>query len=107
MPVKEREFRRKLKRELKDIFPGCIILPGDSSETQGFPDLIILYNNKWAALETKKASNSSKRPNQDYWVDVMNKMSFAAFVCPENKEEILNGLQQTLTTRRSARLPKC
>ena len=81
----ENRFKTKLNRELKDLFPGCIIIHMDPTELQGIPDLLILYNNKWAALEGKKSANASHRPNQDYYVDLMGRMSFASFIYPENK----------------------
>lgn len=90
----ESAFQSKLIKELKKIFPGCIVLKNDSGYLQGIPDLLILYNNKWASLECKQNSKSKKRPNQEYYVDKMNKMSFSRFICPENKEEVLHELQQ-------------
>lgn len=90
----ESAFQSKLIKELKKIFPGCIVLKNDSGYLQGIPDLLILYNNKWASLECKQNSKSKKRPNQEYYVDKMNEMSFSRFICPENKEEVLNELQQ-------------
>lgn len=90
----ENRFKTKLVGELKNRFPGCIITHLDPNENQGWPDLLILYKDKWAALEGKKDKNSKHRPNQDYWVDVMGDMSFAAFIYPENKEEVLHALQQ-------------
>lgn len=91
----ENEFQSRLKKELKQIFPGCIVIKMDSSEIQGIPDLLILYKNKWATLECKKSTNARIRPNQEFYVKCMNEMSFSRFICPENKEEILNELQQT------------
>ena len=88
----ENRFKTKLNRELKDLFPGCIIIHMDPTELQGIPDLLILYNNKWAALEGKKSANASHRPNQDYYVDLMGRMSFASFIYPENKDEVLDEL---------------
>ncbi len=90
----ESEFQAKLIKELKLIFPGCIVTKLDSAYIQGIPDLLILYKNKWATLECKKNANASRRPNQDYYVGKMNEMSFSRFICPENKEEVLNDLQQ-------------
>jgi len=92
--VLERKFQSKLIQELKDIFPGCIITKLDSGHIQGIPDLLVLYQDKWATLECKKDEDASKQPNQDYYVGVMNEMSFSRFIYPDNKEEVLNELQQ-------------
>lgn len=96
----ERDFQRDLIKELKDIFEGCIVMKNDSSYIQGIPDLIVLFEDKWAALEVKKSRTASHRPNQEYYVDKMDDMSFARFVYPENKEDVLNELQQTFFSRR-------
>ena len=102
----ENRFKTKLVAELKIMFPGCIIIHTDPTEIQGLPDLIILYKDKWAALEGKREAGASHRPNQDYYIDRMNKMSYAAFIYPENKEEVLYELQQALEPRRTARLSR-
>lgn len=102
----ENRFKSILVKDIKDRCPGSIILHINPNEIQGGPDLLILNNNKWAALEVKKSKESTKRPNQDYYVDTMNKMSYAAFVYPENKEEILNELQQTFRTGRTSRVSR-
>lgn len=91
----ESTFKTKLIRDLEKRFPGCLVLHLDPSEKQGIPDLLVLYKGKWAALEGKKNGKASKRPNQEYYVKMMNDMSFAAFIYPENREEVLNELQQT------------
>lgn len=96
----ERDFQARLIKELKTIFRGCIILKNDSSYIQGIPDLIILFKDKWAALEVKKSKTASHRPNQEYYVDLMDVMSYASFIYPENKEEVLYELQQTFFSRR-------
>lgn len=88
----ENRFQSNLIKELKLIFPGCIVIKNDSSYIQGIPDLLVLYKNKWASLECKKNASASKRPNQEYYVGLMDKMSFSRFICPENKDEILNEL---------------
>ena len=103
----ESEFQAKLIRDLKDMFPGCIVMKNDSSYIQGIPDLLILYKNKWAALECKKSASASKRPNQEYYVDIMDEMSFARFIYPENREDILNELYQAFKTRRVTRSIQC
>lgn len=96
--MKESNFQHSLIDDLKRRFPGCIVMKNDSSYIQGIPDLIILYKNKWSALECKKSATAKKRPNQEYYVDKMNKMSFAAFICPENKEEVLHELQRSFSS---------
>lgn len=96
--MKENKFQSDLKKEIKKRFPGCIVTKLDSSDIQGIPDLLILYKNKWAALEVKKDASASKRPNQEYYVARMNEMSFSKFIFPENKEDVLNELQQAFDT---------
>ena len=90
----ESKFQAELKKELKTLFPGCIVTKLDSGDIQGIPDLLILFKDKWATLECKKSVKASHRPNQDYYVDLMDKMSFSRFIYPENKEDILNELIQ-------------
>ena len=89
----ENEFQSKLIKEIKRRFPGCIVLKNDPTYIQGIPDLIILHNDKWGALECKKNSKASKRPNQEYYIDIMNQISFARFIYPENKDEVLYDLE--------------
>lgn len=92
----ESKFQSQLIKELKSLFPGCIVLKNDPNYIQGIPDLTIFYKNRWATLEVKRSENARHQPNQDYYVDMMNKMSYSNFIYPENKEEILNELQHTL-----------
>jgi len=98
--VKEREFQADLVKELKKTFKGCIVTKLDSSYIQGVPDLLILYKNFWATLECKKNKGAHHQPNQEYYVNKMNDMSFSRFIFPENKEEVLNDLQQAFKSRR-------
>lgn len=91
----ERNFQAELIKDLKKMFPGCIVMKNDSSYIQGIPDLLVLYKDKWASLELKANSRAKKQPNQEYYVGLMNEMSFSRFVCPENKEDILNELCET------------
>ena len=94
----ERNFQSDLINELRDRFPGCIIMKNDPNYIQGIPDLIILYGDKWATLELKKYAKAKHRPNQDYYVARMDEMSFSRFIYPENKEEVLYELQQAFRT---------
>lgn len=92
----ENGFQAKLIQELHDLFPGCIIQKNKSKYQQGIPDLLILWNDRWAALECKKSEDSVAQPNQPWFVEKMNEMSFASFIYPENKEEVLDALQSAL-----------
>lgn len=89
----ESKFQSKLIRRIKDEFPGCIVLKNDPTYLQGIPDLTIFHENTWAVLEVKKSAKASHQPNQDYYVDKMNQMSYAAFIFPENEEEVMAELQ--------------
>lgn len=91
---KESGFQDRLIKKLKEMLPGCMVFKMD--QMQGIPDLLILFEDKWASLECKKSAGASKQPNQQYYVDLMDKMSFSRFICPENKEEVLRDLQQAL-----------
>ena len=90
----ESKFQANLIKKLKEVYPGCMVLKNDSSYLQGVPDLLVLYNDHWASLEVKKNANARHQPNQDYYVDKMNEMSFSRFICPENEEEVLSDLKR-------------
>jgi len=94
--MRESRFQAALIKDIRDLFPGCIILKNDPNYLQGFLDLIILFENHWAALEVKKSEDAPCQPNQEYYVDLANDMSYASFVYPENKERVLYELQQAL-----------
>lgn len=104
--MRESGFQARLIRTLKERFPGCVVLKNDANYIQGIPDLTIFYKNKWAMLECKRSENESHQPNQDYYVERMDGMSFARFIFPENMEEVLNDLERSFKNSRSARLSK-
>lgn len=79
------------------------MLKNDSSYIQGIPDLIILFRDRWAMLEVKGSAKAPRQPNQEYYVRVLGEMSFAAFIYPENEEEVLRDLQQAFTSARHTR----
>ena len=95
----ENKFKSNLKKKLKEKFPGCMVTKLDSSDIQGIPDLLILYNDKWATLENKKSRTANRQPNQEYYVKKMNNMSFSKFIYPENKEEVLKELEKFFINR--------
>lgn len=88
----EPAYQAKLRKKIEELLPGCIIQKEDSREIQGIPDLLILYKHKWATLEVKIDEDAEHQPNQDYYVDMMNGMSFSRFIFPGNEEMVLNEL---------------
>lgn len=107
--VLERDFQSRFIGRVKTMFPGCVVLKNDSGYQQGIPDWTILYRNKWAVLEIKpKRPTSSRdyRPNQEWFLEQFDEMSFAACVYPENEEDVLHELQQAFRVRRQTRVPQ-
>ena len=104
--ARESKFQANLIKELKEMFPGCIVLKNDPTYIQGIPDLTIFHNDKWATLECKKDSKAHDQPNQDYYISKMNDMSFSRVIYPENKQEVLDDLQQAFGARRTTRSSK-
>ena len=90
--MKESKFQSNLIQKIKKLFPGSIVLKNDPTYIQGIPDLLVLYKDKWASLEVKRSAGASHRPNQDYYVNKMNEMSFSRFIFPENETEVLTDL---------------
>lgn len=91
--MRESQYQARLIQKLLDLFPGCFILKNDASYTPGVPDLIILYKDNWAMLEVKSKENAFTRPNQQYYINLLNDMSFASFISADNEEEVLYDLQ--------------
>lgn len=91
----ESKFQKELIKELHDMFPGCVVLKNDPNYIQGMPDLTVLYGDKWCTLEVKRSSDAAHQPNQDYYVDMMNRMSYSAFISPETKEDVLREVERT------------
>lgn len=91
----ENKFKTRLIKDLKERFPEAIVVHLDPNEIQGIPDILVLFKDRWAALEGKKDAGASHRPNQDYYVSLMDRMSFARFIFPENKQEVLNEMERT------------
>jgi hypothetical protein len=96
MDILERVFQAKLIRKIKQDLPGCIVLKNDPNYLQGFPDLLILDGDRWAALEVKKDAKAEHQPNQDWYVRKLNSMSFARFIFPENERTVRHELYRAL-----------
>lgn len=104
MPSLESKYQADVIIKLRRIFPSCVILKNDSEYLPGIPDLSIFYYGFWAMLEVKASAISLERPNQAHYVNVLNAMSFAAFIYPENEEEVLLALQSAYESSRQARV---
>lgn len=102
----ENKYQPGLIKRIKERFPGCMVLKNDANYIQGIPDLTVLYEDRWACLETKKDSKASYRPNQPYYIAKMNKMSFASRIEPDNEQEVLDAMERSFATGRSTRLLK-
>lgn len=100
--MRENEYQAKLVKKLNRLFPGCYVMKLDTDYQQGIPDLLILFNDMWAILEVKAYGGAPQQPNQDYFIEKFNDMSFGAFIYPENEDEVLNDLQSAFGLTRSA-----
>ena len=96
MDILERVFQARLIKRIHKELPEAIVLKTDPNYIQGFPDLVILNGKNWAALEVKKEEHAPHRPNQDYYIQKLNRMSYARFIHPLNEEEIMHGIREVL-----------
>ena|SRR5690606_392407 len=103
----ERDYQPNLIKRIRELLPGCLIQKLDTGYQQGIPDLLVLYEDRWAILEVKKSLKDRNRPepNQEHFVERLNNMSFSAFIYPENEEEVLRGLQAALQPSWDTRIP--
>lgn len=102
--MQERHYQAKLIKRIRVLLEGCFILKNDASYLQGVPDLLILYRNRWAMLEVKASADEPFQPNQEYYLSMLDEMSFAAVIYPEIEEDVLHDLQSALSPRRAARV---
>jgi hypothetical protein len=103
---RESAYQARLIKVIRNYLPGCIILKNDAAYLQGIPDLMILFNDRWAMLEVKRSAKEPYQPNQEFYLEMLDVMSFASVIYPENEDEVLYALQCALQPRRSARLSK-
>jgi hypothetical protein len=100
----ESEYQAWLIQEIRKRLPGAHVLKNDSDYQQGIPDLTVLYGDRWAVLEVKRSERARSQPNQEWFINEFDAMSFAAFIYPENEEQVLRDLQLSLTSRRRTRV---
>jgi hypothetical protein len=102
--MRESKYQADLRKRIENLLPGCLILKNDPTVLQGIPDLLILHNDRWAMLEVKVSEHAPTQPNQPYYVDRLDAMSFASFIYPEIEEDVLHELQLAFRTRRKTRV---
>jgi len=102
--MREADVQNRIINKLRDRLPGCFVLKNDPSYFQGIPDLLVLYQDRWAMLEVKRSDRDVYQPNQEYYLNMFGVMSFSATVTPENEEEVLDDLQSAFGVARQARL---
>jgi hypothetical protein len=102
----ENAYQRGLIRRIQRRFPGCELLKNDANYRQGVPDWTLFWGPYWAMLEIKDSPSAREQPNQDYYVKQFNEMGFAAFIYPENEEEVLAALEQAFASRGAACVPQ-
>lgn len=101
MARRERDYQPQLIKKLERMFPGCYVRKHDMQ--QGWPDLLILWGPHWALLEVKREEPTSEddfEPNQEWWIEEFDRMSFSACIYPENEQEVLHALSQAFGARR-------
>jgi hypothetical protein len=101
---REAEFQHRLMGRIRDYLPGAFVTKNDAQFLQGIPDLLVLFEDRWAVLEVKRSADDPYQPNQEYYLDLLGRMSFSATIYPENEEEVLLALQQAFGVARQARL---
>jgi hypothetical protein len=106
LTMREGRYQAGLIQRIHDEFPGAVVLKNDSGYLQGVPDLSVLHKDRWGMLEVKAHWDSPCQPNQEYYIDLFNEMSYASFVYPENEQEVFDGLQRTFQIRRHPRFAK-
>lgn len=93
----EADYKSGLHERIKDLLPGCWVLINDEQTCPGIPDTLVLWGPHYAFLEVKRKKPtraSDWRPNQEWYLDELDEMSFAACIYPENEGEILYALQE-------------
>ena len=102
--MNEAQYQTRLMKKVQRMIPGAFIIRNDPRYVQGLPDILVLHKKRWGMLEVKLSDGAPRQPNQEFYVDLLNDMSFASFICPENEEDVLDDLQRSLGVNREARV---
>lgn len=91
--MKETPYKKEVVKRLEREFPDCVVIRNDPRYIQGIPDLLILFFDRWAALEVKVSEDAPTQPNQEHYVAAFGRMSYSSFIYPENEEQVFYELQ--------------
>ena len=96
----ERNYQAKLIKRIERLIPGSYVRKADIQ--QGWPDLLILAPGFWALLEVKREvpGPDDFEPNQEWWIEEFDEMSFSACIYPENEKEVFDALSQAFSESR-------
>lgn len=94
----EKLYQPDLIKAIRREFPGAVILKNDPQYMQGIPDILLLHGPNWAMLETKRQTESARQPNQEYYIDLFDDMSYANFINPNNEREVLDGIHNAFAS---------
>lgn len=102
----EGKYKTELTKRIYERFGNrCVVVRLDSALMQGISDMLVLFEGgMWAALEAKTRGNAARQPNQEFYVQKLNDMCFAAFIYPENEEAVLNELEEEYQSHWASRL---
>ena len=98
--MREGRYQKRIIERVEELLPGCVIIKNDPTYLQGILDLTIFWEDRWGMLEVKTSEKAAVQPNQEYYVDKMHQMSFAAFIYPENEDVVLHDLQSAFGVAR-------
>jgi len=96
MPL-ESVVQKRVIREINAMYPNAFVIKTDPTYINSFPDLLVLEGTNWASLETKREPNSPRQPNQDYYIRMLNHMSFASFIDATNYKEVLHAMARSFS----------
>lgn len=97
----ERDFQRTLIQDIHKRFPDAIVKKNDSGHIQGIPDLSVDIGAYSYHLEVKRSEKAPYRPNQEFYLEKYNQSGgWARTIYPENKELVLDEMEQTHRIRR-------
>lgn len=99
--MREAEYQRHLIKKFNATWDRCLVLKNDSGYLQGIPDLTVFLPPGLAViLEVKVSADAPYEPNQEYYLELLDRLGFfSATIYPENEEEVFHAIQLASRTR--------